>query len=60
MPGEVGLREISEPACGAEEIKIEAKACAICMTDLRIMSGTYPRGKGRVPGREFSGIVTGT
>lgn len=58
LPEEVDLCEIDEPVCSAQDIKIEVKACAICMTDVHIIAGSYPWEKGKVLGHEFCGVVT--
>lgn len=56
-PGEVDYREINEPICGYRDVKIEIKACAICVTDLHIIEGTYPWKVGTPLGHEFCGVV---
>lgn len=56
-PGEVDYREINEPICGYRDVKIEIKACAICVTDLHIIEGTYPWKLGTPLGHEFCGVV---
>lgn len=57
-PGQVDYREIPEPQCGYRDVKIAVKACAICVTDLHIMAGTYPWQVGTPLGHEFCGIIT--
>ena len=57
LPGEVDLREIEEPACADNEVKIEVRACAICVTDLHIIAGEYPWEVGVPLGHEFCGVV---
>ncbi|MDO4291933.1 MAG: zinc-binding dehydrogenase [Eubacteriales bacterium] len=60
LPGQVDCRDIPEPVCGAYEVKIEVKACAICMTDLHIIQGEYPWETGVPLGHEFCGVVIQT
>ncbi len=55
--GEVSLREVPEPVCQKNQVKIEVKACAICATDLHILEGSYPWDVGKVLGHEFSGVI---
>ena len=57
-PGEVGLAEVNRPVCGPYDVRISVRACAVCMTDLHIIGGSYPWETGKVLGHEFSGIVT--
>lgn len=42
LPGQVDFRDIPEPVCTDTDIKIEVQACAVCMTDLHIITGNYP------------------
>lgn len=60
LPGQVDYREIEEPVCGYRDVKIEIKACAICVTDLHIMEGAYPWKVNTPLGHEFCGIVVET
>lgn len=58
MPGQVDYREIPEPQCGYRDVKIAVKACAICVTDLHIITGAYPWQVGTPLGHEFCGVIT--
>ncbi len=60
LPGQVDYREIEEPVCGYRDVKIEIKACAICVTDLHIIEGAYPWKVNTPLGHEFCGIVVET
>jgi L-iditol 2-dehydrogenase len=55
--GNVDLLDIAEPVCGADEVKIEVKACGVCGTDIHIYNGFYPWDTGLVLGHEYSGVV---
>ena len=57
LPGQVDYRDILEPICKDEDVKIEIRACAICMTDLHIVAATYPWKVGTPLGHEFCGVV---
>jgi L-iditol 2-dehydrogenase len=35
-PGNVEIREVEEPACGADQVKLEVGWCGICGTDLHV------------------------
>ncbi len=51
------LKEIPEPRCGEDEVKIEVKACGVCGTDLHIIHDLYPWPETVVLGHEYSGVV---
>ena len=55
--GQIGLRDIEEPVCGTNQIKIEVKACGICGTDLHIRLGEHPWEQFVPLGHEYSGVV---
>ncbi|MDR3590193.1 MAG: zinc-binding dehydrogenase [Negativicutes bacterium] len=52
-----GIREVSEPAAAAGELKIKVHAAGICGTDIHIMLDEYPSSYPVILGHEFSGIV---
>jgi L-iditol 2-dehydrogenase len=58
-PNEMVLREIERPVAGPGEVLIKVAACAVCGTDLRILSGGKTRGvvPPRVLGHEISGEI---
>ena len=56
-PEQIGLRDIEEPVCTRDKIKIEVKACGICGTDIHIMQGHYPWEPYIPLGHEYSGVV---
>ena len=58
-PGNVELRDVSEPFPGPDEVKIEVKAVGICGSDIHIYDGDIKLLM-RTPvvmGHEFSGVI---
>ena len=58
-PGNVGLKEVAEPAVGAGQVAIRVKAAGVCGSDLHILRDDI-RLNLRPPvvmGHEFSGVV---
>ncbi len=58
--GNVDLREVAEPFCGDEQIKIEVSYCGICGTDLHVYHDTFKNYPPVILGHEFAGIVVET
>ena len=58
-PNEMELREVPRPSAGPGEALIRVGACAVCGTDLRILSGGKTRGvvPPRVLGHEIAGEI---
>ena len=59
-PGQLVLRDIPIPECGARDVLIKVAGCGICMSDLEAIDGTRPEPYIKYPvvlGHEFSGIV---
>ena len=58
-PNEMALREVSVPVPGPSEVLLRVGACAVCGTDLRILSGGKTRGvvPPRVLGHEIAATV---
>ena len=56
-PNKVELRDVPEPVCGPEDVKIEVKACGICGTDLHIVQDAFPWPVMIPLGHEYSGVV---
>ncbi len=50
------IREVDRPKCGAGEVLVKVKACAVCGTDLRIFRG-QKRVDVPITGHEISGVV---
>lgn len=53
------LLEVPTPEAAEGEIRIKVASAGICGTDLHIMSGEFPAGRGRplILGHEFAGVV---
>jgi 2-desacetyl-2-hydroxyethyl bacteriochlorophyllide A dehydrogenase len=53
------LQDVPTPQPGRDEIRIRVEASGVCGTDLSIMHGHFPPGRGRplVLGHEFAGTV---
>jgi L-iditol 2-dehydrogenase len=58
--GKVGLRDIKEPVCKPNDIKVEVKACGICGTDIHIVHDLYGWDLFNPLGHEYSGVVVET
>jgi len=59
-PGDLRLEERPPLEPGPHEAVLRVRACGICGTDLRILSGAhraYPEGTVRVPGHEMAGVI---
>jgi len=59
QPGEghVVLKDVPEPVCGPDQIKIEVVAAGICSTDIHISHGRFSCNPPVVLGHEFSGKI---
>lgn len=55
--GNVELREVEEPRCGDNEVKLEIAYCGICGTDLHVLHDTFRNYPPVILGHEFSGTV---
>jgi L-iditol 2-dehydrogenase len=58
-PNEMELRDVERPSAGPGEVLIKVAACAVCGTDLRILTGGKTRGvvPPRVLGHEIAGEI---
>lgn len=58
-PNQMELREVDRPSAGPGEVLVKVAACAVCGTDLRILSGGKTRGvvPPRVLGHEIAGEI---
>ena len=50
--------DVSDPVCGADDIKVKVYACGVCGTDIHLMHDTYPSKPPIITGHEFSGVVS--
>lgn len=55
--GNVGIREVDEPRCGDDQVKLEIAYCGICGTDLHVLHDTFRNYPPVILGHEFSGTV---
>ena len=55
--GNVEIRDVPEPQCGAGQVKIEVGYCGICGTDLHVYHGTFRSRPPVTMGHEFAGTV---
>ena len=58
-PDQMELRDMARPDAGSGEVLVKVAACAVCGTDLRILSGGKTRGVAppRVLGHEIAGEI---
>jgi L-iditol 2-dehydrogenase len=55
--GNVEIREVEEPRCGDNEVKLEIAYCGICGTDIHVLHDTFRNYPPVILGHEFSGTV---
>ena len=55
--GNLEIREVDEPRCGENQVKLEIAFCGICGTDLHVMHDTFRNYPPVILGHEFSGTV---
>ncbi|TBL69893.1 zinc-dependent alcohol dehydrogenase [Paenibacillus thalictri] len=55
--GNVELRDVEEPVCADNSVKIEVRYTGICGTDLHILHDTFMNYPPVVLGHEFSGVI---
>ena len=58
--GHVDLREVEEPSCGDEQVKIEVSHCGVCGTDLHVYHDTFKNYPPVILGHEFAGTIVET
>jgi propanol-preferring alcohol dehydrogenase len=49
------LASVPDPVCAAGEVRIAVAACAVCRTDLQIVSGDVPASQPTIPGHQIVG-----
>ncbi len=58
VPGPVRLRDVPDPAAGAGEILVRVAACAVCRTDLQLVTGDLAAHRTpTIPGHQVVGRV---
>jgi L-iditol 2-dehydrogenase len=55
--GNVDIREVDEPRCGEDQVKLEIAYCGICGTDIHVLHDTFRNYPPVILGHEFSGTV---
>jgi L-iditol 2-dehydrogenase len=55
--GNVEIREVEEPRCGDNQVKLEVAYCGICGTDIHVLHDTFRNYPPVILGHEFSGTV---
>lgn len=55
--GNVEVRDLEEPRCHEDQVKIEVGYCGICGTDLHVYHDTFPNYPPVIMGHEFAGTV---
>jgi L-iditol 2-dehydrogenase len=55
--GHVDLREVDDPVCRDDQVKIEVAFCGVCGTDLHVMHDTFRNYPPVILGHELSGTV---
>jgi L-iditol 2-dehydrogenase len=59
-PGNLDVREVPEPECGDDKVKVEVAYCGVCGTDIHVMHDTFRNFPPVILGHEFSGTVVET
>ncbi len=55
--GNVDIRDVEEPLCGENQVKIEVAFCGVCGTDLHVLHDTFRNYPPVILGHEFAGTV---
>ena len=55
--GNVDIRDVEEPLCGENKVKIEVAFCGVCGTDLHVLHDTFRNFPPVILGHEFAGTV---
>jgi L-iditol 2-dehydrogenase len=55
--GNVEVRDVDEPLCGDEHVKLEIGFCGVCGTDIHVLHDTFRNYPPVVLGHEFAGTV---
>jgi L-iditol 2-dehydrogenase len=59
-PGNVELREVEEPPCGPNQVKLEVSWCGICGTDLHVLHDTFRNFPPVTLGHEIAATIVET
>ena len=55
--GNVDVLDVKEPACGANQVKVEIAYCGVCGTDIHVLHDTFRNYPPVILGHEFAGTV---
>ena len=55
--GNLEIREMEEPVCGKDQIKLEIGFCGVCGTDIHVLRDTFRNYPPVILGHEFAGTV---
>src|SRR2546423_12122985 len=55
--GNVEIREVPEPSCGKDQIKLEIGFCGVCGTDIHVLHDKFRNYPPVILGHEFAGTV---
>src|SRR5260370_11862119 len=55
--GNVEIREVEDPRCGDNQVKLEIAFCGVCGTDIHVLHDTFRNYPPVVLGHEFAGTV---
>jgi L-iditol 2-dehydrogenase len=55
--GNVEIRDVEEPVCGARQVKVEIAFCGVCGTDIHVLRDTFRNYPPVILGHEFAGTV---
>lgn len=55
--GNLDVRDVPEPPCGDDQVKVEIAYCGVCGTDIHVMHDTFRNFPPVILGHEFSGTV---
>ena len=56
-PGNVEVRDVDEPVCRDDQVKVEVAFCGVCGTDLHVLHDTFRNYPPVILGHELSGTV---
>jgi D-arabinose 1-dehydrogenase-like Zn-dependent alcohol dehydrogenase len=56
-PGNVEIREVEEPRCGPDQVKLEVAWCGVCGTDLHVLHDTFRNFPPVILGHEMAASI---
>jgi L-iditol 2-dehydrogenase len=58
--GNLDVRDVPEPICGDDQVKVEVAFCGVCGTDIHVMHDTFRNFPPVILGHEFAGTIVET